>query len=136
MDLRRNPGRTIYGLLIFIAFLCALLEALTLLWGFAYAGAVGDAPGDPGFLKYSIVAATGFIGTAVLFFGMLGSSSPYRVFPILTIVATSLVLLPLCPYVVFGVRGNPRIWFFLVIGLDVAVITLSAMKLKQLRLPR
>ena len=133
MNLLLNPGRAIYGLLTVLAFLCALLESLALLWGFAYAGAAGDAPGDPNFVRYSVVALTGFAGTAMLFIGVLGSSSPYRGFPIFTIAATSLLLLPLCPYAALALRGNPLWWTVLIVCLYLGVLVLSAVKLKQLR---
>jgi hypothetical protein len=133
MDLLKSPGKIIYGATALGAFLCGLLISITLLVGFAYSGLAGDAPGNRGFFRYSIVAALSISATAVLFVGLLGISSRRRTFPLLLVIGTASLLILLGPYAMAGVRGEPLIWTTLIILIEVVALILSSLKLKQLR---
>jgi hypothetical protein len=136
MNLLKSPGKIIYGVTALGAFLCGLLVSITLLVGFAYSGLAGDAAGDRGFLRYSIVAALGISATVVLFVGLLGISSRRRTFPQLIVIGTASLLILLGPYAIAGVRGEPLIWMTLLILIEVVALIFSSFKLKQLRSTR
>lgn len=136
MNLLKSPGKIIYGVTTLGAFLCGLLVSIILLVGFAYSGLAGDAAGDRGFLRYSIVAALGISATVALFVGLLGISSRRRTFPLLIVIGTASLLILLGPYAMAGVRGEPLIWTTLLILIEVAALLFSSFKLKQLRSTR
>jgi hypothetical protein len=136
MNLLRNPGNAIYGVVSLGAFLCGFLISVILIAGFGYAGIAGDAPGDPAYGRYTVAAVAGFLGTAMLTVGLVGTTSARRPFPIFTIIGSALLILLLFPYATVAVRGNAQIFPLLLFFMQLSALILSSLKLKQLQTQR
>jgi hypothetical protein len=135
MDLLKSCGSVIYGLTTLAAFLCGFLISLVLLGGFFYASLAGAEPGGAD-RRYTVIASLGIFATATLFIGLLGVSSKRQAFPVVTILSTGFLLCLLMPYAASAVRGEPLLWTLLIVLIEFFALTLSAIKLKQLRTAR
>jgi hypothetical protein len=135
MDLLKSYGNVIYGLTTLAAFLGGFLVSLVLLGGFFYASLAGGEPGGAD-RRYTVVASAGILATATLFVGLLGVSSKRQAFPIVTILSAGFLLCLLVPYAAEAVRGEALLWTLFMVVVEFSALTLSALKLKQLRTAR
>ena len=132
MNLLRRPGSIVYGLVNLGAFLGGLLISLDLLPGFA-GNARWTTNQHPGWSASYIARIDGgvfFLGTVILFLGLLGVFSSRRVFPIFSLIGVTFSLLVSVPYVA---GGNSQTWSLASVFCEFVVLILSLIKLKQIR---
>ncbi len=136
MNMLSRRGDVIYGITSLAAFLCALPVCLVLLVGFAYAGLASDTPGNGGVYRYSVIVAIVFSATILLFIGLLGTSSRRQTFSTQTMIGSGLLLLLIGAFTAAAVRGRLLVWALLILMIELAALSLSFIKLKQLRSAR
>ena len=118
-------------LVTFVAFLGGLLVSLIMLGGFAYGGFDST--------RFNTAALASFLSTGVLFFGMLGASSPYPLFPVLIIGGAAWLAFAIGRYatgLLLYSHGTPPVataTCLLLALTELAALILSFFKLKQLR---